>query len=71
MRVVGFEKNFGVPDSDAAIVVLGSVVDETFGDRARVVPNSPAGAGVEGKGVVGGGDEQYAVYGNGRDFEPG
>jgi hypothetical protein len=69
MGVVGFEKNFGVPDGDAAIVVLGGVVDEAFADRARIVPDGAASAGIEGKGVVGGGDEQDAVHGYGCDFK--
>ena len=71
VRVVGFEKNFGVPDADAAIVVLGGVVDEAFRDRARIVPDGAARAGVEGKGVVGGSDEQDAIDGDGRDLESG
>lgn len=69
MGVVGFEKNFGVPDADAAIVVLGSVIDESLGDRARVVPDGPARAGIERKGVVGGGDEQDAIDRYGCDFK--
>src|SRR5580700_572299 len=69
MRVVGFKKNSGVPDGDAPIVVLGGVVDQAFGDRPRIVPDGAAGAGVESKGVVGGGDEQDAAHRNGCDLE--
>src|ERR1700730_12097457 len=69
MRVVGFEKNFGMPERDPTIVVLGGIVDEPFGDRARIVPNGATSAGVEGEGVVGGSDEHDAVNDYRRDLE--
>src|SRR5580704_6036336 len=69
MRVVGFEKNFGMPERDPTIVMLGGIVDEPFGDRPRIVPNGATSAGVEGKGVVGGSDEHDAVNDYRRDLE--
>src|SRR5213082_2236966 len=69
VRVVGLEVNAVVPESDAAIVVLRGVVDETFGDRARIMPDGPASSGVQREGIVGGGDKHYPVEDDGSDFE--
>src|ERR1700722_20592173 len=58
-----------MPDGDAAAMVLRGIVDESFADRARKVPEGAAGAGVDGVDVVGSADEKNAVDGDGRDFE--
>src|SRR5207253_5909505 len=37
--IVGLEKNAIAPKSDTSTVVLGSIVNEAFGNRARIVPD--------------------------------
>ena len=49
--------------------MLRGVVDESFGDRTRVMPESPSRLGVEGECVVGCGDEHDSVYDNRSNFE--
>src|ERR1700722_4187800 len=58
-----------MPDGDAAAMVLRGIVDESFAERARKVPEGAAGPGVDGVDVVGRADEKNSVDGDGRDFE--
>src|SRR6185437_16939614 len=57
-----------MPECDASIVVRRCVIDESFGDRSRVVPQSAARASIESVGVVGRGDEHYAARDDRSDF---
>src|ERR1700727_951410 len=58
-----------MPDGDAAAMVLRGIVDESFAERARKVPEGAAAPGVDGVDVVGRADEKNSVDGDGRDFE--
>src|SRR5436305_3999544 len=69
VRVVGLEVNAVVPQSDAAIVVLRGVVNQAFGDGARIMPDGPASSGVQREGIVSRGDKHYAVEDDRSDFE--
>src|ERR1700687_2249613 len=69
MRIICFEVNLVAPDTDATIVMLRGVVDQAFGDGARIMPDGAAGARVESESVVRGGHEHDAVDDNGRDLE--
>ncbi len=69
MGIVGFQKNSRAPDGHAAIVVLGGVVDESFGNRPRVMPDLASRSCVERKGIVRGSDEHDPVDHDGRDLQ--
>ena len=69
MRVVRFHEDAGVPDPDPPVVVRGSVVDQTFGERACVMPERAPGAGVEREGVVSGSDVHDSVDHHRRDLQ--
>src|SRR5882757_390412 len=60
VSIIRFKKHAGVPDAHSPIVVLRSVVDETFCYRARIVPNGSAGASVERVRIVRGGHKHHA-----------
>src|SRR5215472_3758740 len=69
MGVVGFEIDARVPNTDTTIVMLRSIVNQTLGDRPRVVPDHSPSPAVEGVGIVRGGDKHQTVYNDGSDFE--
>src|SRR5882757_425338 len=60
VSIIRFKKHAGVPDAHSPIVVLRSVVDETFRYGARVVPNSSASPRVERVRIVRGGHKHHA-----------
>src|ERR1700730_989380 len=65
VRVVGLDVGVSAPYGDSATVMHGSIVDEAFGDSARIVPDTAASPGVQRVGVVAGAYEHHAVH-NGR-----
>src|SRR5215469_17063098 len=69
MGVVGFEIDVRVPNTDTTIVMLRSIVNQTLGDRPRVVPDHSPSPAVESVGIVPGGNEHQTVCDDGSDFE--
>ena len=69
MRIVRFHKDSTAPNSDAAIVVLRGIVDQPFGNGARMMPQSSSGLRIERVRIVGGSDQHDAVDNDRRDLE--
>src|ERR1051326_3889691 len=69
MRVIGEKEDAVVPESDATVVVESGVIDKTFRNRARVVPDGATGACVERVGIIRRSNEHDAFENGRSDFE--
>ena len=55
MRIVSLHVDSSVPNGDAAIVMLRSIVDKPFRDGARVMPQDSTCLRIQSVGIVGDG----------------
>src|SRR5581483_1657784 len=58
------------PDGHTAIDVPGGIIYQSFGDRMAMMPDHPAGPGIERKGIVSSRHEHGSVNHKRRDLEP-
>ena len=69
MRVVSFHVDAGVPKTDAAIVMLRCVVNETVCNGPGIMPDHATTEGIDGVSIIGRSDEHDALENYGSNFE--
>lgn len=69
MRIISLHKDSSVPNSDAAIVMLRSIVDKPFRDGARVMPQDSTCLRIQSVSIVGDGHQHHPVYNDRRNFQ--
>src|ERR1700693_2805247 len=70
MSVIGHQVNPRVPQAHSSIKVSRGIVNQSLGIWTFIVPDRSPGTCVQGKSMIGGGDQHQPIYNYRGNFEP-